>query len=147
MSNILPAQGCVKTSHPKTSRRTPSEWADIMGRQGYKIRFFGEGEAVVLKPDGETKYFVSLTGETWEHGCTCIAGRTLGRCKHLAVVANFRPCDDPGCTGTMQYRQAQTKYGPAHRWECAKCGKPTDPRRVQEIRDEKRRNRKRQAVA
>ena len=134
------------TSH-QSRVKSPSEWADIMGRQGYKIRFFGEGEAVVLKPDEETKYFVSLTGATWDIGCTCLGGQKFGRCKHAAVVSHFRPCDHHRCTGTMEYRQAQTKFGPAHRWECMDCGKTTDPRIVQDVRDERRRNRKRQAVA
>jgi hypothetical protein len=127
--------------------KTPSEYAAEMGEAGYRIQFFGEGEAIVTKPDGETRYFVSLTGETFELGCTCIAGQRLGRCKHVAVVANFRPCDNPGCTGVQEYRPAVTCFGETvNRFECLTCGKTTDPRIAYETRARNRRNRNRPAA-
>ncbi len=110
------------------SRMTPAEWARLMAEQGYKIRFVGEGEAVVLKPDGKTVYYVSLTGVTYVCGCTCIGFQVRGRCKHIAVVAAHRPCDAPGCVGIQAWREYETIGGPMSVCECKSCRKTTDLR-------------------
>lgn len=133
MSNVTTTRSSVKS---------PSRLAREMGNQGYRIRFFGEGEALVIKPDGKTHYFVSLIGITWDQGCTCPGGRVHGKCKHLAVVSAFRPCDNPECGGIQEYIQPQTACGPTQVYQCTDCGKTTDPRIVQSLRDNLRRQRK-----
>jgi hypothetical protein len=101
-----------------------------MSEQGYKIRFSGEGEAVVLKPDKKTVYFVSLTGVTYTCGCTCLGFQVHGRCKHLTVVAANRPCDAPACTSIQAYQEYKTTGGPISVFECIICRKTTDLRLV-----------------
>lgn len=137
MSNLPHSPAAVK---PPLS---PSDQADLMGRQGYKLRFVAEGEAIILRLDPHaTPYLVSLTGHTWDLGCTCLAGRVLGRCPHVAVVSAFRPCDEPGCLdGIMEDRTYDTIGGPVHVYECLRCGRTTDPRIVQEKRDAQRKTR------
>ena len=115
------------------SRRSPAEWATIMAIQGYRFRFVGEGESLVPKPD-DTLYSVSLTGATFPLGCSCSGGRLLGRCKHVAIVTAFRPCDAPRCSGIQQYRDCETLGGPVPVYECSHCHKTTAAGLVYEAR-------------
>lgn len=126
MSNVTRPTGAVKS---------PADLADLMGRQGYKLRFIAEGEAIILRPDPHaTPYLISLTGHTFALGCTCLGAQYRGRCKHIAVVGAYRLCDEPGCTGIQEYHEVETIGGPMHVYECLTCGKTTDPRHVYEKR-------------
>ena len=116
-----------------TRRRSPAEWATIMAIQGYRFRFTGEGEALIRKPD-DTLYTVSLTGATFPLGCSCSGGRLLGRCKHMAIVTAFRPCDAPRCSGIQQYRDCETLGGPVPVFGCSRCHKTTAAGLVYEAR-------------
>ena len=112
-----------------------------MGRQGYRIRFTGDGEAIVRHPDpAKGPYRVSVTGHTFPMGCTCMGFQYHGRCKHVAVVGHFRPCDAHGCDGVQEYITARTHFGEAISvYECMTCHKTTDPAVVRERRDQRKR--------
>lgn len=103
-----------------------------MNREGYRVRFVGEGEAVVTNPAGHA-YPVSLTGVTFAPGCPCIGHQRHGYCRHSRLVASCRPCPT-GCGDVQVYRAYETIGGPMPVYECRSCSATDDARLVETYR-------------
>jgi len=92
--------------------------------QGYRITLDGDGCAEIVKPDGTAYHVVNF-----ECDCPDAQGRRGGSyhrptgertCKHVAWVAQLRPCDL--CGGIMALGEFKTAFGSRIEvFECELC--------------------------
>ncbi len=115
----------------------------------YKIMRVNDCEAIVTKPDG-VSYKVSLTGETYEVGCSCKGGEFefdrqqkfpgrseyLNACKHKKIL--MATCTCPKCEELMalyEFRTDSEIPTIADFFRCMSCEFITDANMVRAERD------------
>ncbi len=113
-----------------------------MVSKGYVFEWIADGECIIRKPDAGL-YIVSITGETYEIGCTCPGGDFKDdrrekhpeksewqiACKHEKIVMDAHEC--PRCGSVSLYHEYMTPMAQENSFfACLKCKQVIDARNI-----------------